>query len=188
MFKDLDELVFLIFTKFAHWFQRLTGRTNYFLAKVGILVVLASITITITSYAAPMVPEEEKPPLLIVFLLVYVGVMDIWRMTQLDVAERDLLNSKSSAPAKRQLFKDELGSRVFWIFACMGTAYLNIKIPAPFTFWRFGESMFPFGVLIFRYFVDVDPLPPGKSKVKEFFEAITAYLSPAKTAPSEAQK
>ena len=187
MLSRLDEFTLSKLTKFAHWFQRMTGRTNYFLAKMGVLIILASITLTIVSYVAPTVPQEDRPSLIIVFLFGIFGIGEVCRMTELDKAERDFLNSTSSNPAKWS-FPKEPTHRVFWIFACGITVLMSITYPRPTTIWTLGRDLFPFGVVLFRYFVDVNPLPPGKSKVKEFFEAVAAYLSPAKTAGSEAQR
>ena len=187
MLNKLDEFTLYKFTKFAHWFQRLTGRTNYFLAKMGVLLILVSITATIVSYVAPMVPKEDRPSLFFVFFSGFIGMGEIWRMSELDKAEEDVLNPSRSNPAKRNFAIDPT-HRVFWIFACVFIVFVSAVVPEFNTIWWLGRNLLPFGILAFRYFIDVDPLPPGKSKVKEFFEAIATYLSPAKAAESEAQR
>lgn len=51
----LDDALLLFFTKISHRFQRLTGRTNFFLAKLCLYACIIGLLINIASYWVPLI-------------------------------------------------------------------------------------------------------------------------------------
>jgi hypothetical protein len=103
-------------------------------------------------------------------VLVIICIRDSFTCTK---AQDQLYSGNATKPA--ELLKI-IGS-AHWRFIC-----LMFLIIAMWTFWvspprthywifeSIGRS-FWFGVTIFEYFVAVDPLPPGKNKVRQWIEA-----------------
>lgn len=178
MLEKLDNFILAGCTKFSHWFQRLTGRTNYFLAKIGLILTVASISVSVISYVLPILPI--KRPLWFVFLLGLIAIFEIGRMTKLDKAEK---NAMSSAEQTKPFFNNTgKVDRMIWFFLSGWSIIVTSTVTPISVFVIIDSCFFPVGLLIFHYFIEVNPLPPCKSKIKEFSESISAFFSPAKTA------
>lgn len=181
----LDAFILKCFTKFAHRFQKITGRTNYFLAKIGLAIVVAAVSVAILGCVLPILTEKVSP--IFAFICGLIAIAEISRMAKLDRAEKDAIES-SEVRVKHFISENSLVSRMIWVFFSVQDTLILIFSNTPITIWRIFLYSASTGLLIYYYFIAVDPLPPGKSKVKEFFEAITTYLSPTKVAGSEAQR
>jgi hypothetical protein len=179
--EHLDERVLRLCTQFAHWFQRLTGRTNYFLAKIGVTMAAVSLLILIANYYFKFLPVFILSPswLLLGIVMITSLLHDAYCLDKSEKAAqlstervRDPL-MLSSSPAMRLLclFPSILCTTMSWI--------LFIRHPIWEVFMMVAVIMGLInGATIFLYFTAVDPLPPGTSKVRQWIAGIASALRP----------
>ncbi|TSC74567.1 MAG: hypothetical protein G01um101444_253 [Parcubacteria group bacterium Gr01-1014_44] len=66
----IDAKILSFFTKISHKFQRLTGRTNFFLANICLTVLAMQVVLRIVNYWFPVITQETTGfDLLFSFLL-----------------------------------------------------------------------------------------------------------------------
>ena len=50
----IDDSVLKVCTRFSHWFQRKTGRTNFFIVKIGLFFLVLATMIHVMNYWWPV--------------------------------------------------------------------------------------------------------------------------------------
>lgn len=166
-FSFLDAPILAFFTMVSHRFQWLTGKTNFFLAKIMIMWVAAGVIVEIGNYWFPVLGRATDT-----FDLVIHAIFLFFTVTYaIDCDSAENLSNKT--PRIKFYFGPIISSPVFRILA-LGVSVLGLTI---WNFFAIGIFIFklvelgvPVGFVAFIYFVSVDPLPPGRSKVQELKE------------------
>ena len=169
MFLALDQFIIKKFTRYCHLFQKLTGRTNFFIAKIASLVVATAAMLRVLAHYIHFLPHT--PSMIDVFLCTWITVILLRDAYLCDRAEEDLLNSEKAEPEVK-LFNNigvnrvSPGWRLIWIFFMIldiSLFWSNIgKAPNPVLYCI--QDLFSPGLFVFYYCLMVDPLPPGKSE------------------------
>ena len=148
----VDTLLLRLCTKFSHALQRATGLTCYFVAKVGCGIVAISVVKIFLS-------DGSRHWVAAFFIFIWVTDM-IYRTIQLGKIEDHF---HSAATTKHAFVKhsDSIIARIIWLLFFALDVILRGDL---------GNKGLSFGLLVFYYFVAVDPMPPGKSKVREWIE------------------
>lgn len=172
LFQFVDDAVLDFCTKVAHSFQRLTGRTNFFIAKIGITMASISVVINIMNYFHQILYDEGSMFWLVFSIIVLLSMFVLGSF--LDKADElsQLSGERVKFPETSVPFRS-CAARLMWIlFSCTSTLYTADM----FFEHRFGiidvvERIFlPYGALVYSYFIAVDPLPPLKSKIRQWME------------------
>lgn len=180
--RQIDSFVLGKCTKFSHWFQRTTGRTNYFIAKLGLFVVTVAAGFELTNYYYPVTKDYVRPSFAILLFYCAVLIDAFWKSLMMDK-----LDESSQLSEERVTLRgiDSPIIRVLWLGVSTLDTFLVIAIgysliyDFPTIFYHVG---FGYGMVIFHYFAAVNPLPPQKSKIRQWLESFS--LTPA-TATSE---
>lgn len=171
----IDNLALSFFTKISHKFYRLTGRTNFFLAKLAICVIAASVMTVVFSYWFPSILGFQ-PSLFYVVISGIVSILCLFVMIICDKAEKSAFNDK-----RVRLFSPLDYSplnRVLWIFFALILLFMELPMlfnsEKGYFIFKALYSAFPWAVVAFKYLISVDPPSPGKSKIREWIEAFSA--------------
>lgn len=168
--KTVDGAIMGRLTKFAHWFQRITGRTSIFLAKMGILAILISLSIYIMSLILPILPYKITP--LFAFVFGLVAIAEIRQMSELDKAEDAFFSSAEKV--KRSWMRSDFALRMILLGLSI---YRMLELgfdKYPTNAWRVATvAMSYFGLYFYYCFIDINPLPPCRSKLLTFIESLS---------------
>ncbi len=175
--EKIDETLIALFTKFSHRFQQLTGRTNFFLAKT--CLASTSITPLWCLYTSILVRWN---PILFLLGIAYssISVIVFMDMCHLDEEENNLY---AGGRARKYIYFSIVET------TSVGRA-LGLLFLAVLTFWcSYFDStkiwlIWPLGLCTASYFLAVDPLPPGQSKVEKIVEQISAGIHKTRRAES----
>jgi hypothetical protein len=182
-----DSLILKLFTNISHKFQRLTGKTNFFLAKIATVIVGSAIFMDLINY---WLHVFEPPPSLISVIIN--GGMLVWMfllMSVCDIAEQNALSSERTKTdfgslTREPWFRLLLAFNVFMIMIMLPRFY-PVLTKTQFIAMLI-RSLGYIAMVSFCYLINVDPLPPSKSKIKEWIESFAAGF--AKRIPIRAEK
>jgi hypothetical protein len=173
MFENVDNWLLGRCTAFAHWFQRLTGYTSFFIAKLGMSLVVWSVLVDIVNYWHRVLAQETS--LMWTVFLGFVILSYFARIIACSEAERRLYEGRVVLPTwvlEERTHKGR-GWRLIGVTLTLAMTVIfwgNIHFfPHPFlelVHWGYAP-----GITIYVYFLHVDPLPPGTSKVRQFIES-----------------
>lgn len=171
--KAIDAKILSFFTKISHKFQRLTGRTNFFLAKICLCVLALSVMVMVANYWFPLLGRDGN-----IFSLI-VSVVFIFiarRMYYCDKAEDEVLTEE-----KTNFFAEDnnLMGRILLLFLSILDLFgflMAINMPRGILIFKVLDCLYFPVYSAFMYFIVVMPLPPGKSKIQEWAENISAYF------------
>jgi hypothetical protein len=174
---QVDDWLISKSTKFAHWFQRLTGRTNFFLAKLGLLICGINVVLVIANYFTQFL--AIRTPLFVTFIYTLVLFLLVGYTVKLDEADRSQQQSEERAKVSITS-SSALIWRMYWL--------INLLLQCPIAILTFEPTLvgilkeicsigFFLGMVIFHYFIVVDPLPPRKSRIRQWVENISFGLS-----------
>lgn len=174
---SLDGYLMSKVTKFSHYLQRTLGITNYFVAKIGIALASLALSMGILDYFIPFLHSHTTK---FSFFIKGLCIIDmIWRSFLCSKAEEAMYESDVK-PA----FLLRLSGNTFWRLCWIG--FLAIDLAYFPGSWKknhlpdiVDENFFSLGLAIFYYFIAVNPLPPGKSKVREWINGLFRVLRPA---------
>jgi hypothetical protein len=160
--KKIDSAILAGCTRFSHWLQRMTGLTNYFVANVGTGCAAIGMMLRIALFDT----------------VIYGAMMFVAISTSLNCtrAQDDFLSGKITKPAELQMYYS-LGNFVRLPFAALfllQSFTLCLRLPQnPYWLLNIAGRTFPtLGFTTFFYFIVVDPLPPGRSKVRQLLERL----------------
>jgi hypothetical protein len=179
-FRVTDNWILARCTTFAHWFQRLTGRTTYFIAKQGRFITFCSGVFNLADYFLKL--SADRPSIINAALTAFVIVLLAHDGKLCDEADRHVQSGADTLPKGiAASIRYGLFWRLLWISF---TARYTVKLiwVTEHRLAVFTENvLWCLGVVIFFYFVAVVPLPPGKSKVREWIESFQrGKLSPVR--------
>lgn len=162
MWYPFDRWLIGKFEAFAHWFQRLTGRTNWFLA-------LCAICISNATFLYFFWKIGDLAIALILGVLSFLDVLAVSSF-EMDAARR---LEKGLANPRKSFFGATM--RLFFV-AFIGWLFV------PFWFRRFDVDQMTVAFalcffFLYQYFSACDPLPPGTSKIREWLESFGRKLA-----------
>ncbi|MEK7650196.1 MAG: hypothetical protein AAB367_04555 [Patescibacteria group bacterium] len=167
-FEKIDTLVLAGATRVSHKFQRLTGRTNFFLAKLGFALGTLSLIIGLGNYWHQFLAFPTSFLILILFLPL--TVLWFWMAKKCDSAEDSAFSS--TARTKHPLFDNQRMRTLTLVFALVDLAFMPTLIQiSPTPILECLHQDYGIALAIFHYFASVDPLPPGQNKVGAWLEA-----------------
>jgi len=161
----IDSAIFRLCRTFAHWLQRMTGRTCYSVAVVGLWIEIASFVVDFMKPTHPeLFPGNDSP-----WLLLSAGYilydMFLWLVCR--VNERRLYQMKPLFNMERVWLW-----RLFWVLTLIiGVGKFWASYPQPIIPLAIIDHATAVGSTIFVYFASVTPLPPGANKLQEWKEA-----------------
>lgn len=176
--EKMDGVILKFFTFISHKFQRLTGRTNFFLAKFGVALTFMCVLIHIFNYYKQVLSVKSS------LFGVIVDFVFVFYLTKALVAlEEEDRRCQQSGEVKTKdrfllalFFTSSLG-RLLW-------STLGILDLLRFYYTEFGpqvvlsmeivNNLYCISIAVTSYFIAVEPLPPGKSKVREFLDSFVS--------------
>lgn len=176
--RALDTWLLALCTKFAHAFQRLTGKTNFFLAKIGIMIATLHMVIAMIDFWYPILLQEKTSLSkflfeLVLLILTYSTVYDLDKADD----EQQLSLERVMNPSLPNRY-----DRYGWVFRSLflffvvydtGDVFFQSKHSSLSTLEMLHSVSLSFGITVFNYFVIVEPLRPGKSKIKQWIEKLS---------------
>jgi hypothetical protein len=171
MFYAIDSVVLNACTKFSHVMQRMVGLTNYFIAKIGIAIASTDLAVQLLNYLHQFL--RTKTSLTLVLLEIILAIDFYGRTHQLTKAEELLWSGSEVMPHWVTRFRVRPW-RLLWLgIFTMDIVWVGSIWPLRGPYWvpeLVSKIFFSFGLVIFYYFIAVDPLPPGKSKVRAWVD------------------
>jgi hypothetical protein len=175
--RRFDAFILRRYTSVAHAFQRLTGHTTFFLAKLCAGALALSWLLRVFLYWTPQLVPHDASNLFDVIAGPFMVVLWIWdsiRMRQAD----------------EQFNGETLSQYVMWRRDSSWNHVIRLFILCllPFTVPCFGPrgpivAEIPYHwhdvmIVSFLYFVSVDPLPPCRGKIREWLSKAFTVLRP----------
>lgn len=175
LIEQIDAKILSHLTKFSHWFQRLTGLSNYILAKICLMLSSVSMFLLAISHWFPKLQMGNSS--FFAFLAPIYFLADLLMMSNLDKAHSGLQASGSMAKNRYIAWlASDPPTRIFYITAGAYLVGEQYFFRSRLFFPLFGSSFFLFYGFA-RYFAAVDPLPPGTSKVRQWLTSIRMAFS-----------
>lgn len=169
----MDSAIIGFVEKFAHWFQRLTGKTNFFLAGFIAGALLIPVFVGVIRGVSPLNPLGPEPSeqtgfghlaaFGLICLLAYTAFFG-WKKKENEAWER--LSKGVANPRKGSL--GWLCCRI-WCLQIFGISFLILLIEASLL----GAAM-TICLALYLYLETCDPLPPCQGKIKEWLGSLFA--------------
>lgn len=175
---DIDNVLVSFFTKISHQFQRLTGKTNYFLAKCCVIAMTISVLVPLVNYWIHILNKHTD--LFKLVLSISISTLNIVVAVCCDEAENQAQQGAlHTKPMIAAFVPTEIGRLLWAVLAFIDIVTLPIflvgaahpileMINRTFSFWCFTEY----------YFISVTPLPPCTSKITEWISGFMTSLKP----------
>lgn len=176
----LDSPILAFFTNISHRIQIVTGKTNFFLAKVALCAVIIDIMITILNYWFPLLEKQTNLIYTIFEILILFACISV--TTECDRAEQ---SAQSDNPTKSPLECSSVLRLTVLFFLCAMSIPMDIKslmVSHGVFAFKFYHLISDIAFIAYVYLISVHPLPPGKSKIREWIESFAAGFM--KQAPS----
>lgn len=162
-----DSIIASFVTRWCHRFQRLTGKTNYWLGRIVLSCFVVSLALSLTT-----TPDFLLWPIFWFPFWVYPNVIKAIHDDKICAqADNDLLRSTSPA---RPVFKLATGPEESYsrpIIILLGLILFCHGISSWQVFPAIGWS-WALWIGIFSYVANVTPLPPSRSLIKEWLASL----------------
>lgn len=171
--EQVDDEILSFFTKISHKFQRLTGRTNFFLAKCCISVFGIGLLLHIANYWFHFLNHKTKWTDFIFLILVPFLLLDTKALDE--VEEKKFSSEAAQKPFLYTCWHGYL-LRLFALaiaFLMLGLIILTVidMVPIKSKLFEIIDTVSGWpAIACYNYFSIVVPLPPGKSKIREWIE------------------
>lgn len=174
LFEAIDAKILALFTKISNKFQRLTGRTNFFLAKAALCLVGLDVLAKAGNYWLHFLGRTTNVVQLVLAIAVIALIFK--DMYLCDKDEDNALDSYNRATVFYYLYRSQ-AVRLLFVFTSL--LFLPIDVEELLTgkgafVFRLTDALFSYAITAFFYFIIVDPLPPSKSKIREWVEGFAA--------------
>jgi hypothetical protein len=177
----LDNQILQLFTRFSHWFQRLTGKTNYWIMKHLFFFIFLYSSLMVANCWFPIFQERTSP------LNLFANLTVLHRVYML-VDECNVAEDKSFGT---ELVKLDILNSEFDVFfrklmtlimvscllrdSAMSLYYILLgKLFLPSNLEELSIDLFLYSIWAIHYLAVVTPLPPGISKIQEWKESFNA--------------
>jgi hypothetical protein len=172
----IDEKLLAICTKISNVLQTWTGLTCYFVAKVGAGITAVRFVFKIADYWLPFLWEHSGVGNVVIgVLILLVLTVDVRSISQAEV-----FRSAEIKPACLKALMN-FGARIFWLAFLLVDGVLLFRFQAAKGFWGTFWLLnildcigFSVGMVIMYYFVAVNPLPPGRNRIRAFVDKLNA--------------
>lgn len=184
--RAIDGAILGFFTRMSHAFQRLTGRTNFFLARIMIIVISISLIVAICNYWIPILHRRSYSFEVAIDALVL--LIFIWHFHYCKKAEEQVFSGnktflfrvpfdgfeKMGLMSFLRLFAASSGI-ISIIFYSVG-GFIGAYDPAGSALFIFRFLDFAFMPVLsaYLYLLAVHPMPPGRSKIYEWIESLAS--------------
>lgn len=169
----IDGVLLSFFNKIARVFARLTGRSNFFLAKISVCILTSGAMIATANYWFPLLHLRSSPLYMVTMALV--ALLAINDMVKCDEAESITLRNEQTKPMPPIYYTPTIRM----IYIILSVPWLLFVTPAMFQsregFW-WAKTIFACYTLALAahyYFAALDPPSVGKSKIREWAEGFT---------------
>lgn len=172
MIEKTDAVILAACTKVSHSLQRATGITNYFIAKIGIVLMAVVVMLDFPNYVFQFLRHKTLLSELCLDLILL--IIAVYRSLQLTRAEEALSVGNNVKPAGLIDCTQSVFWRFMWLIWSIIDAIVVCLTPHG-RYWLldvFDQMGFSVGVAIFYYFVAVNPLSPRKSKIRNWLEKL----------------
>ena len=176
----VDEWILGKLTQFCHWWQKQTGLTNFFFCKLGVFVSLLEIVVRVGNYFWPFLGHPTY--LFSLFVVTFLGFKLSQYLPMLDklINHEFSQNAPTMSPLRIPVFSF---FRILYMPSCFSLGlYLFIKQIQVSTKWWPLEAIFylglNLGIWIILFFMAIIPLPPSKSKLREWVEKLLPSPEP----------
>ncbi len=169
----IDKKILDRITKIAHWFQRLTGKNNFFLAKVFAWFLASASALAVGNYYYPLL--LDKTSITDVFFHTLMTIFALGFAYSCDTQDSLAKTGKKTRSVMR-LFYGYWHIRmpiVFFVITILPSSILRVSL-TPMAIIQLFVDGHVFYYFLVIYLVCVEPLPPSKSKVKEFLESFSS--------------
>ena len=167
-----DRATVSLVEKFCHWFQRMTGKTNYFLSRIMSLLFSASIVGTaFEAYTRDISTNSEAvkilnhPIISVLGLALYLSYA-WWGGIKAEMRAFKRLEDGLANPMKESWY-----DRVFRILGLVSL------LRSMFLFGIGWSLAFYFSIVAMLFLWACDPLPPSPGKIQEFIRGL--FLKPS---------
>ena len=172
--KRVDGFFLSFFTNISHKFYRLTGYSNFFLAKLAVCVMVASVMVVIFNYWFPGILSYQSS-LIQVAICGLISMFCLFDMVRCDKAEKSTFNNER-VRMFHPLYYSPV-NRLLWIFLA---SLMILAVPfiiannKGYLVFKALDLAFAPAFAAFKYFISVDPPSSGKSKIREWCESFSA--------------
>lgn len=180
MFCWLDGKILSLFTRFCHWFQRLTGRTNFWLARWavagGAMSVMASFSAVISEF-------KKNHDIVAIACLLYMAYICVSFIPGLfldglacEKQDEDVLNEEKSIHKR---IADKRNIYIRFVVCCWVGSVTPVILSDLLDILAVARGSFPLFIWIYVYLIAVNPLPPSTSKIGEWLKGLFTKSKPA---------
>jgi hypothetical protein len=174
----IDDALLSSATRFAHWFQRLTGRTSFFLAKLGLTA--ACISYVILLFKIMRSTSGSRPLAWMMTLIIILALISYaWTGIHLDEADAAIRSGDSVLPTPIARLRTTTSIQQRMGLLALGAFFLSVDILIAHTLRDFSTDLIFPELLAFDYFVLTDPLPPAPAKLREWLSIFIRKPAPA---------
>ncbi len=166
-----DSRILEAFTKYCHKFQVLTGKTNFFLAKINAYFLAGSTALEVSNYYWQFL---GKPTIFFVLIVkITFTFLFLFLAYQCDKTEQEKTDNTKTANIFLMLFSK---NRKFYFLAVTFQLIFRVSLfyEQGYTLTDLFQDTYFFLAFCFCYFIAVDPLPPAKSKIKKLLETLSS--------------
>ena len=166
---SIDELILKWVTKIAHKIQDLTGRNNFFLAKIMLWgVIINCLVICFNYYFKVLVMDTDIISMILNIIITLIYSSFINRCTQ---AERASMESETPTMYFANGIMQKLTRFIITVYT-VGMLPINVYeiIKGNFIFFEILHTSGYICLVLFTYLCVVTPKPPSKSKIKQWIE------------------
>lgn len=173
MIEELDNKILSVFTKICHKIQSITGKNNYYFAKIIAYLCATCTLIEATNYYYPiLIKQTDFIVCLINILITFVLLRDAYICDKLE-------SEKISRVKQYHIFFAKIDHGYIRLFLVLFYLLVGIiEIIEIITFINYNKSdynifleiiyiTYPFLFSILVYLLSVDPMPPNAGKIKE---------------------
>lgn len=179
--KTIDTFILSICTKISHALQRATGLTCYFIAKIGIAISTLDLIVETLNYFYKFLHFSTTVFGLVILTLCLLTM--IHRSIVCSKAEDHLWSGRLTRPAELLPYSESILWRILWVALFLidiFCAFLGMHKYHHIFLEVVSQCFFSLGLIIFYYFIAVNPLPPGMSKLRKWINNFSQVLTPVK--------
>ncbi len=163
-----------IFQPFAHWFQKLTGKDCFFLARTSSFVLLTTGLISDSfeqnHLRSPVIIAFSTPMTLMIFFVA-------WSCIALSQRFMDKANEGQAAAVGNPVRHMSRSVRMVVVGFWFLESRLLVSVILHPTIGESAGRLYLPCVIAILYFVACTPLPPAKSKIRVLLEKARSYLA-----------
>jgi hypothetical protein len=178
----VDAYILAACTVVAHWFQRLTGMTSFFIARCGAVLWVIGLFSGILNYFQPI--ANPRSNVFDVVIGIILSVEWVVRAERVRKADEQLRAGRTVLPA---WVAETRGPEGVILRMLLNTFVAVLVLVSPVS-WHLHSTTVDrvyafinyaglFGVWVYAYFLAVTPLPPGVSRVRAWVNRLS--LRPA---------